>query len=117
VDFAGNASEAVTPGEVSAAGTARPPARTALLAGEPNPFNPRTEIRFELAAPGRAELAVHDLAGRRVRTLVAEKLPAGRASVTWDGRDDAGRELPSGVYLCRLRAGGTADMLKLSLVK
>lgn len=75
------------------------------LDGYPNPFNPRTTLRFALAAPARADLAVHDLAGRLVRRLVAANLPAGEHEVAWDGRDEAGRAVASGQYVARLRAG------------
>ena len=64
----------------------------------PNPFNPRMVIAFELPRPAVATLEIHNLAGRRVRTLVnGEVLPGGPQQRTWLGRDDAGRSMPSGV--------------------
>lgn len=85
-----------------------PPARTTLAPNTPNPFNPCTEIRFELATSGPAELTVHDLAGRRVATLHEGVLPAGRHARTWRGRDAHGRPAASGAYVVRLVApGGT----------
>ncbi len=71
-----------------------------------NPFVDETTFRFSLAHPGRARFAVYDVAGRRVATLADDHLPLGEHALTWDGRDDAGRSLPSGVYLYRLDAGG-----------
>ena len=68
----------------------------------PNPFNPETELRFVLDRSGPVDLAVFDLAGRRVRTLVAEWREAGAHTLSWNGRDDAGRILPSGSYFVRL---------------
>lgn len=94
-----------------------PVARTALLAVLPNPFNPRAEIRFTLARAGRAVVRVHDARGAVVRTLLAADLPAGPGAVVWDGRDDAGSPVASGVYFCRLAAGGTADTRRLTLVR
>ncbi|MHB8079468.1 MAG: S8 family serine peptidase [Candidatus Krumholzibacteriia bacterium] len=96
-----------------------PPAALApTLAGYPNPFNPRTVLRFELAAPGRARLAVYGLDGRRLRTLVDGELPAGPHELLWDGCDDAGRPLASGTYLARLAGpGGRAAVRKLALVR
>ncbi len=96
------------------------PAITAsrLVSAAPNPFNPMTEIAFEIAQPGRCELTVHDVRGRLVRTLVAGDLPAGRFDERWDGLDDSGQRVSSGIYMARLRtARGEADLLKLTLVK
>ncbi len=93
------------------------PTVTRLAGNRPNPFNPRTTVSFDLAAAGRVTLDVFDLRGRLVRTLVDERLPAGRHDVLWDGRDAGGRETASGVYLCRLRAGGADQMRKMTLVR
>lgn len=83
----------------------------------PNPFNPATEFSFALPEPQRVELAVFNVAGRRVATLKNELLPAGRHQVIWNGRDDAGQRLASGVYFYRLRAGGFSKTLKMTLIK
>jgi hypothetical protein len=93
------------------------PARTALLGGVPNPFNPMTEVRFELATAGRARLAVYDLRGRLVKTLHDGALPAGPHAVRWDGTDAAGHAASSGAYLCRLESGEVAQMSKLLLAR
>jgi hypothetical protein len=71
-----------------------------------NPFVHETTFRFTLARTGRARFTVYDVAGRRVATLVDGVLPGGGHEFTWDGRDDAGRSLSSGVYLYRLEADG-----------
>ncbi len=104
-------------GPVSAVGEDGPPAVTRLLGGEPNPFNPRTTIRFELAGPGPARLEIFDLRGRLVRRLVDARLAAGPHAEVWDGRDDAGRAVGGGAYLARLRAGGRRECRKLMLVR
>ena len=88
-----------------------------LLPAEPNPFNPRTTLRFELPAAASVRLEVYDVAGRRVRTLVAADLAAGPHEVRWDGRDGAGRGLPSGSYLARLVAGDRLLTTRLTLVR
>ncbi len=94
------------------------PAATRLVAATPNPFNPQTTIVFDLAAPARCRLAVHDLQGRLVRSLVAADLPAGRHEARWDGRDRDGRPAASGVYVARLAADpGEGDLLKLTLTR
>ncbi len=79
----------------------------ALLHGNyPNPFNPKTTFSFELLYADQVELAVYDARGQRVRLLVDGLVAAGETRVEWDGRDDVGRPLPSGIYLYRLRAAG-----------
>jgi flagellar hook assembly protein FlgD len=74
-------------------------------------------IHFELQAAGPVRLGVFDLRGRLVATLVDEIVAAGRHEVTWNGRDDSGRELPSGVYLSRLEAGGQVVHGRMTLVR
>ncbi|HOX26480.1 MAG TPA: agmatine deiminase family protein [Candidatus Krumholzibacteria bacterium] len=96
---------------------AAPAAQVALRPNHPNPFNPGTTFSFALAYPDHAELVVLDLRGRRVRTLVDGTCPAGTTEVYWDGRDDAGRSVPSGSYLYRLRAAGLQYTRAATLVK
>jgi len=93
------------------------PARTALRGAYPNPFNPSTRVDFSLGEAGHASLRVYDLAGRRVRTLVDAELEAGAHEFEWDGRDDAGRRLPSGVYFVRLEACEFGRSHKLVMVQ
>lgn len=84
----------------------------------PNPFNPRTELRFTLPAPAAVTLAVYDAAGRRVRTLLTgAALHAGAQSAAWDGADDRGRALPSGTYVARLDAADASASLRLTLLR
>ncbi len=73
-----------------------------LLPNVPNPFNPATELRFELDTPGSVELNIYDARGFLVRNLVAGHHAAGPHGVTWDGTDRAGRQVASGVYQVRL---------------
>jgi hypothetical protein len=94
-----------------------PATRRFLETARPNPFNPRTEIAFVAPGGGRVRVGIYDLRGRRVRELVDEDLAAGRHLRTWDGRDDAGRAMPSGVYLVRLRVGDVSEALKLTLAR
>lgn len=92
-------------------------ARTRLMAGYPNPFNPMTTIPFFLAKAGRVELEIYDVAGRHVRTLVSAELPAGPGEARWDGADGAGREVASGTYFARLRHGEAVEVRPLMLVR
>lgn len=94
------------------------PATARLLPPQPNPFNPRTQLRAEVTRAGAARLAVFDLAGRLVRTLVDEPMrAAGPLDATWDGRDDHGRACPSGRYVARLTCAGGDDATGLTLVR
>jgi len=85
----------------------------------PNPFNSDTVIRFSLPTSQDVELAIFNLAGQQVATLVSGVRQAGTYTVRWDGRDDDGWELASGVYLYRLRTGDgkQAETRKLALVR
>ena len=83
----------------------------------PNPFNPLTTLRFDLPVGGRVRLAVYDVAGRLLRTLLDVDLPAGSHTAVWDGRDSVGRSLASGSYFARLQAGGRLQTVRMSLVR
>jgi len=82
------------------------PRTYALFQNHPNPFNARTMISYQLAQEGKVTLRVYNLAGQLVRTLLDEKVQAGQHSVIWDGRDDSGQEVSSGVYFYRLIVEG-----------
>ena len=81
----------------------------------PNPFNPRTRVRFDLPAAQAVTVAVHDLAGRRVRTLHRGPLPAGAQRFTWDGQRQDGGRAPAGVYLVTVRGQGWREAVKVTL--
>ena len=83
----------------------------------PNPFNPTTSIRFTVEKEGPVELGVYDLSGRKIRTLVRDIRGPGDHVVTWDGTDEAGTRVPSGMYFYRLASGGEASTRKMMLVK
>jgi hypothetical protein len=84
----------------------------------PNPFNPVTTIRFDLARSDQVSLRVYDAAGRQVRTLLDTSLPAGwNHRVTWNGLDENGRRVASGVYFYRLSAGDFSCTRKLVVLK
>jgi hypothetical protein len=83
----------------------------------PNPFNPRTTVTVELTRPGQAVLSILALDGRRFLCRPAGWLAAGRHDLVWDGRDDAGRSLPSGTYLVRVDAGGVSGTTRATLVR
>jgi hypothetical protein len=102
---------------LSAPHSAPPQATARLLGAAPNPFNPATEVRFELARAGHVTLEVLDSRGRRVRTLVDGHLATGLHRAAWQGRDQAGRQLASGVYHLRLESAGEVVTKALTLLK
>jgi hypothetical protein len=83
----------------------------------PNPFNPVTTITFGLTKSGHVSLKVYDVSGRLVRVLVEEQRAARHYEEKWDGRDNAGKPVASGVYFCRLTAEGFSQTRKMVLVK
>jgi hypothetical protein len=93
------------------------PTEYSLKQNYPNPFNPSTEIRYELARSGSVELAVYNLLGQKIRTLVNQTQPAGVYSAQWDGQDDFGRAAASGVYLYQLTAGDFKETRKMLLLR
>jgi flagellar hook assembly protein FlgD len=90
---------------------------TRLLPNAPNPFNPSTRIHFQVARPGRVDLAIYDVNGRLVRTLADGHLEAGPHALIWDGHDDADRLASSGIYFVRLHAGSRTDSRRVVLLK
>ena len=81
------------------------PTRTLLLAPAPNPARGAATVSYALAHASAVHLVVYDIGGRRVRTLVGGEFMLGRRELTFDGRDDAGRVLPPGIYRVRARIG------------
>ncbi|MEZ4396165.1 MAG: FlgD immunoglobulin-like domain containing protein [Candidatus Krumholzibacteriia bacterium] len=102
--------------EVTAAPEATSPPRLSLWA-QPNPCNPTATLGYRLPTPGPMRLSVHDVRGRRLRTLAEGWQPGGERTATWDGRDARGRALPSGVYLARLEAAGRVESLRVVLLR
>jgi hypothetical protein len=91
--------------------------RNALFPNAPNPFNPMTTVRFEVAERAPVEVVIYGIQGRVIRTLVQETKSPGRYEIAWDGRDDRGGGVASGVYLCALRVGSYRAVKKMVLVK
>lgn len=94
------------------------PSRFALLQNYPNPFNAGTRLRFSVTRPGRYGLAIFNLLGQRVRVLVDAHFDGGEHELTWDGQDDTGASLPTGVYFAELRHENTPlQVTKMLLIK
>jgi len=83
----------------------------------PNPFNPATQISFELDSASEASVAVYDTVGRRVRTLRSGPAAAGVHSVEWDGKNAAGEDVSAGVYFCRIAVAGHVESRSMTLLR
>jgi hypothetical protein len=93
------------------------PVTTLLEQNCPNPFGASTVISYQLAAPGPVTVSVYNVLGQRVRTLIRSEQPAGRYQLAWNGADDRGARLSSGVYLLRLEAAGISSARKITLLR
>lgn len=89
----------------------------ALYRNYPNPFNPATTIRFQLPKLSLVRMEVYNILGQKVKTLVDERKTPGRYTVQWDGTNDAGQRVASGVYLYRLKAGSFVQTRKMVLLR
>jgi len=106
-----------TPTSVETPGSSSPAPVARLLAPAPNPFNPRTTIRFSLARPSRVRLGIYSASGALVRILADRPFGSGEHRLGWDGRDDRGREVGSAAYLVRLEAEGRSEARKVVLLR
>jgi len=88
-----------------------------LLGNFPNPFNSSTEIRFLAPVSGYANLEIFDLTGRKVKTVIDGQINTGENIVTWNGLDDNGNPVSSGIYFYRLEAGNSSQVEKMVLIK
>ncbi|MGQ9560305.1 MAG: T9SS type A sorting domain-containing protein [Candidatus Oleimicrobiaceae bacterium] len=93
------------------------PTAFVLHSAYPNPFNGETKILYQLPKSFHITLEIYNLLGQRICTLVNEKQPAGYYSILWEGRDDTGRPVPSGVYVCHLKAEYIQETQKIVLMR
>ena len=83
----------------------------------PNPFNPSTTISFNLASDGKVSVAVYNIKGQKVKQLVSDQLSEGEYSVVWDGTDNSKKQVSSGIYFYKLKAGAETKVKKMLLLK
>lgn len=93
------------------------PLKFFLAQNYPNPFNPHTTIKYDLPNDAKVRLQIFNLLGEEVRTLVSEKQKSGHHKISWDGRNDRGKNLSSGVYFLRLEADGSVCTKQMLLLK
>jgi hypothetical protein len=118
LDFSGNESDAASPETVTGIDEPGLPQRYALYQNAPNPLNPTTEIRYDVpSGGGKVTLEIFAVSGRLVRRLLDGQETPGRKSVVWDGRNEHGESVGSGVYYYRLEAPGYEKTLKMTVLK
>jgi hypothetical protein len=118
LDFVGNESDPASAGTVTAVTIPVIPKTFELYPNVPNPFNPTTSIRYDVPPSGGAvTLHIYDVSGRLVRTLVDGPQTAGQKIAVWNGRDNRGRGVASGIYFYRLQGPGYEKTLKMVLVQ
>lgn len=98
-------------------GDALVPGTFGIVGNQPNPFNPKTDILFNLTETGEVKLRVYSVSGRELATLVDGNLPAGRHTVNWDGKTADGESVTSGIYFARIESGGETATRKMTLLK
>ena len=94
-----------------------PPVAPFVLSARPNPFNPETTIAYTLPSAGSVFLEIYNSRGQIVRSLLQEEQPAGEHSLIWNGKDDFGNSVASGLYLCRIDCNGKHETRKMLLIK
>ncbi|MBN1351839.1 T9SS type A sorting domain-containing protein [candidate division KSB1 bacterium] len=92
------------------------PTKYALNQNFPNPFNPETSIRYQLPVSGMVKLIIYNSLGQQIRTLTSKNQTAGYHQVSWDGKDERGEPVSSGIYLYRLTAGEYVQVKKMLLM-
>jgi len=98
-------------------GDIAPPRAYRLAQNFPNPFNPVTTIKFDMKEKGPVTLKIYNVAGQLVRTLVDERKDAGAYSIAWDGRNNTGATVASGIYFYKMETKGFSATKKLVMLR
>jgi hypothetical protein len=96
---------------------AQRPSEFELYQNYPNPFNPGTKIEFALKKTGHVTLHIYNVLGEKVKTLLDQDQPAGFYQINWDGENDNGKPVASGIYLYKLEVNGFSEAKKMLLLK
>ena len=93
------------------------PENFALFHNYPNPFNANTQIEFQLPQSAQVSIIIYNLRGNEIRTILNENTPAGSYCVTWDGKDNHGTVMSSGIYMVQLKSDGFVQCKKMIMMK
>ena len=93
------------------------PSNFALNQNYPNPFNPTTTLRFDLPRNTEINISIHDLLGKKVARLASQPMGPGYYSISWNGKNEIGQSVPSGIYIARLVTPGYSKSIKMLLLK
>ena len=107
----------ITVSDVLSSSSENIPKKLSIRHAHPNPFNNSVSISFEIPHSKNVNLSIFDMKGRNIRQMNLGVLGSGLHKVLWDGKNDFGNELPSGIYMAVLEIGGKANIQKISLVK
>ncbi len=88
-----------------------------FLKNYPNPFNPKTTILFEIAEKGKTEVDIFNIKGQKVKTLLNENIEAGNHSIFWNGKNDNGQQVASGMYFYKVSVNGNQKTNKMLMLK
>ena len=108
---------AIVIGSAKIVASGKLPSDYALGQNIPNPFNATCAVPFTMLEDGDVRIRIFDIAGRSIATLIDDEISAGEHSVIWDGKDEFGRDMPGGIYLCRMEAGSFSANRRMLLVK
>jgi N-acetylmuramoyl-L-alanine amidase len=93
------------------------PGEFRLFQNYPNPFNPSTDISYRIPETAQVSVSIFNIRGQRVRTLLHERQEAGLYAIAWDGLDNSGNSVASGIYFCHLQAGSRHATMKMSMIR
>lgn len=107
----------ISPCKIAVTSEQKIPKAFAISQNYPNPFNPSTVIKYDLPEPGHVKITIYNILGQKVRTVVDEDQEAGYKSVNWDGKDDQGKDVSTGIYFYQIKAGDFSVAKKMILLK
>jgi len=93
------------------------PSKFNLLQNYPNPFNPSTKLSFSIGKAGNVNLVIYNELGQKIRTLINDDLSGGLHEILWNGKNESGLSVPSGIYYARIIHNGLSKSIKMMLIK
>jgi hypothetical protein len=107
----------ISPCKIAATNEEKMPKSFAISQNYPNPFNPQTVIKYDLPKPEHVRITIYNILGQKVKTVVDEDQQAGYKSANWDGKDDQGKDVSTGIYFFQIKVGDFSTVKKMILLK